>query len=195
MDERQPDVRASDRERREVDALLRAALDEGALTLTEYDERAARCWGARTRAELAALTADLPQPAPAPVAVPSASGSGVARRTGRGLLAVIVAGGALFAGYQVVGAPDGASVFGNRVMQIGDGQDRVETGVLFGRTEIVVPDDVRVRTAGTLVFGRMDCELACEGGPGLREVVVDADGAFGSVEIVRPGERDPGDDG
>lgn len=42
-------MRVGDRERGEVDAHLRDALADGVLTLTEYDERAAVCWAARTR--------------------------------------------------------------------------------------------------------------------------------------------------
>ena len=59
-----PEKRIGDRERREVDAQLRQAHDDGVLTLTEYDERVALCWAARTRGDLDALTRDLPDPAP-----------------------------------------------------------------------------------------------------------------------------------
>jgi hypothetical protein len=51
VDEPRPELekRIGDRERREVDAHLRQAHDDGVLTLTEYDERVAQCWAARTR--------------------------------------------------------------------------------------------------------------------------------------------------
>lgn len=62
-------MRAADSDRERVAGQLRSAHDEGRLTLTEYDERVGQAWAARTYAELAALTADLPQsqarPAPA----------------------------------------------------------------------------------------------------------------------------------
>jgi len=68
-----PEKRIGDRERREVDARLREAHDDGVLTLGEYDERAARCWAARTGSDLDALTRDLPDPAPVePTADPAA---------------------------------------------------------------------------------------------------------------------------
>lgn len=60
MGEVLPEVRVGDRERGDVDALLQAALSDGALDLSEYDERAARCWAARTRSELDVLLRDLP---------------------------------------------------------------------------------------------------------------------------------------
>lgn len=197
MDESLPEVRVGDRERRDVDDRLRAALDDGVLTLSEYDERAGRCWAARTRGDLDALTQDLPIRAsaePVPVAVPKAtapvSGPRVGRRVVGGLIAAAVIGGVLYLGGHVAGADDAVSVFSSRVVQVTPGQDRVEVGMVFGSVEVVVPDDVRVRPTGTLVFGSLDCDLACGDGNGLREVVLQADGAFGSVDVVRQSERD-----
>lgn len=53
-------MRVGDRERQQVDDLLRAALADGVLTLIEYEDRAGRCWGARTRPELDEVVRDLP---------------------------------------------------------------------------------------------------------------------------------------
>jgi hypothetical protein len=55
-------VRASDAERARVVDLLRDASTQGRLTIAELEERTGRALGARSRAELAALTADLPVP-------------------------------------------------------------------------------------------------------------------------------------
>ena len=60
------DLRVSDAERSEVQDRLRRAHDEGRLDLVEFDERVRTLWAARTRGELARLTADLPAPPPAP---------------------------------------------------------------------------------------------------------------------------------
>jgi hypothetical protein len=307
-----PEVRVGDRERREVDARLQAALADGVLTLGEYDERAGQCWAARTRSELDVLLRDLPEPhPPAPAArgevrprrvlavmsedttdAPLAAGQGVTAtavmgtarvdlrredlprevhvtatavmgevtvhvppgstvhlsgfavmgerkvRTGapepsgpvvhvhgtavmgtvqvddrlrsggllpavRGagqphvrhrsrwrlgaLVPVVVAAGVLYGGAQVVTAEDGATVFGSRTVQVGPDQREVELGVLFGSVEVVVPDGVRVRTAGSVVFGSVDCEQACSGA-GPAEVVVRTTGGFGSVEIATESE-------
>ena len=38
------------------------------------------------------------------------------------------------------------------------------------------------------MFGGTDCDAACDG-TGTRIVTVDARGAFGSVDVVRQGER------
>ena len=61
------DLRVSDAERTEAQDRLRRAHDEGRLDLVEFDERVRTLWAARTRGELARVTADLPPPPPVPV--------------------------------------------------------------------------------------------------------------------------------
>ncbi|MDT7608248.1 MAG: hypothetical protein QOG96_2751, partial [Pseudonocardiales bacterium] len=70
------ELRAADSDRERVVERLRRANDEGRIDLFEFDERAAAAYAARTYAELAPLTADLPEPGPLPIgsrarAVPS----------------------------------------------------------------------------------------------------------------------------
>jgi Domain of unknown function (DUF1707) len=194
VDEPAPEKRIGDRERREVDERLQQAHGDGVLTLTEYDERSARCWAARTRSELDAITRDLPEPlaAPAPTPVPAPVPVPAARHRPHGarraVVGAAVLGVALFGAGQVATAQDASAVFGHRVVQLAPGQDRVEVGVLFGNVEVVVPDDARVGTGGTILFGSSDCDAACDGS-GTRAVTVDASGGFGSVDVVRQGER------
>ncbi|MFH8567273.1 DUF1707 domain-containing protein [Streptomyces sp. NPDC017993] len=59
-----PAVRVSDRDRDEALGVLAAALTEGRLDQHEHEIRSKRALQARTAAELAALSADLPAPAP-----------------------------------------------------------------------------------------------------------------------------------
>ncbi len=200
--DRRPELRIGDAERRAVDTRLQQAHADGRLTLIEYDERAAQCWAARSQSELDALTVDLPpdttaQTMPA-TAVPDRAPqrgnrlNGIANTLG----SVAVIGVLAFAGISILGADDGAAVFGSRPVTVGS-QDRVEVGVLFGRSEIVVPDDVYVRPAGTMIFGSVDCDAACRPkAPGAREVVVDGTGAFGKVEVLTETEKrtQPADD-
>jgi hypothetical protein len=59
-------IRVTDAEREAVAERLRQAHDEGSLDLNEFDDRTARLYGdAKTRGDLAAITADLPAPASA----------------------------------------------------------------------------------------------------------------------------------
>lgn len=62
----QPDdfsMRVSDAEREAVAERLRVALDEGRITLVEYDDRLRAAYAAAVRADLVPLTGDLPEPA------------------------------------------------------------------------------------------------------------------------------------
>jgi hypothetical protein len=104
------------------------------------------------------------------------------------VIGAVVLGVVLFGGAQVARADDGSAVFGSRVVQLAPGQDRVDVGVLFGNVEIVVPDDARVGTTGTIIFGSTDCDAACDGS-GTQAVTVGASGGFGSVDVVRQSER------
>lgn len=54
------ELRAADADRARAAARLRVALDEGRLTLTEYDERLQQAYAAKTYGELDSLFADLP---------------------------------------------------------------------------------------------------------------------------------------
>ena len=199
MDEPRPELRIGDRERRAVDAHLQQAHADGVLTLTEYDERAAQCWAARTRSELDPLVHDLPPYRPeagaeAPtVAVPAKTdhdegggGKTLGQRLAGGVAGVAIAGAALFFGAQVVTAADGMAVMGSREVTVGPEQNEVEVGALFGNVKVVVPEGMRARVSGPVVFGSSECGLACTG-PG-REVAVDVTSMFGSVDVVRPGE-------
>ena len=62
------ELRASDADRSAVAQRLQTAVDEGRLTLTDYDERLQQTYASRTYGELARVTADLPAP---PAAVPA----------------------------------------------------------------------------------------------------------------------------
>jgi hypothetical protein len=88
------EMRAGDADRKAVADQLKAALDEGRLDLSEYDERIQRAYGAKTFGDLNGLLDDLPgtvpvarsqiQPATAPAApVPQGvTGGQVARWVG-----------------------------------------------------------------------------------------------------------------
>ena len=194
-----------DRERAETDTRLRAAHDEGLLTLVEYDERSRECFAARFRRDLDALVVDLPgastppptggpprvdttkaspAPAPAPPSPPPERHDGHGRRgLGRFVpLAVVVAAVAIV-GPGVLGADQGAAIFGSRTVSATSGD--VGVGVLFGSATVIVPDGTRVTTSGLMLFGSTDCDQACSAPlpPNAPQVAVSGRGAFGSVEV------------
>lgn len=68
--ERESQLRASNADRETAARRLRVALADGALEIDEFDERLRAAYEAKTHAELARLTGDLPAPAPDTVDVP-----------------------------------------------------------------------------------------------------------------------------
>jgi Domain of unknown function (DUF1707) len=55
-------LRAADADRQQIADQLKGALDEGRLSLHEYDDRVAAAYAARTYAELLVIVQDLPRP-------------------------------------------------------------------------------------------------------------------------------------
>ncbi|WP_433724788.1 DUF1707 SHOCT-like domain-containing protein [Actinoplanes sp. CA-051413] len=55
-------LRAADADRHKIADQLKTALDEGRLSLDEYDDRVRQAYAARTYAELLIIVADLPRP-------------------------------------------------------------------------------------------------------------------------------------
>lgn len=130
-------MRIGDRERRALDAHLQQAHADGVLTLSEYDERAAQCWAARTQSDLDVLVRDLPPYRPNPddeptVAVaspesdPAPPAKSFGQRVGGSLVGIAAIGALIFIGSHVVTADDGAAIFGNRQITVAPGQERVE---------------------------------------------------------------------
>lgn len=100
------ELRAADTDRTAVAEILGRALHEGRLTVTEYDERLAAAYAARTHADLAVLTADLPTPASEPaarVAYGSCGGNGDLRQAWRGYLTVALIVWAVYLASSVAG--------------------------------------------------------------------------------------------
>src|SRR6516165_7367569 len=83
-------LRASDSEREQVICLLQTAFVQERLTKDEFDARVGRTLTSRTRAELAALSADIPAAlmAAPPLRRPAESGSGKAAAAVLGSIAV-----------------------------------------------------------------------------------------------------------
>ncbi len=76
-------MRAGDTDRKAVADQLKAALDEGRLDLTEYDERLQRTYAAKTFGDLGGLLDDLPGTVPAGAAQVQPAAPASAPVTGR----------------------------------------------------------------------------------------------------------------
>ncbi|WP_084463896.1 DUF1707 SHOCT-like domain-containing protein [Microtetraspora fusca] len=150
-------MRASDAEREAVVERLREASVDGRLTLAELTERTEAAYLARTHAELAQLTADLPGGAPAPAhqpAAPAPSGGGKLRKW-----IVAVMGDAKRQGTWRIDQEIGAvCVMGDVTLDLREAEVRSNTidivaTCVMGDVKIIVPDGVDVELSGMTIMG------------------------------------------
>lgn len=143
-------MRVSDEDRLRTVELLGEHAAAGRLTLGELEERIGRAYEATTRAELAALTADLPGTETPPPT----------RRVTRWLVAVM--GGSRrttrrrLAGRVNVVAFMGGDDIDLREAEIEGGELVINVFCCMGGTDIYLPDTVDVEVTGFAIFGAND---------------------------------------
>jgi hypothetical protein len=187
------ELRASDADRGAVVGRLQAALAEGRITVEEFSERSAAAYAARTQAELAPLTRDLPAAGlPEPHApVPHAPVPAGARPDAASPV-VAVFGGAVRRGRWLPARREKAvAVFGGveldyRDAPIGPEPLALQAVAVFGGVQVTVPPGVRVEMTGFALFGGRQVQGG-EAGPGAPVLRVHAVAVFGGVEVrTRP---------
>jgi Domain of unknown function (DUF1707) len=191
------EIRASDAERGAVVQQLQVALAEGRITVDEFTERSAAAQAARTHADLAPLTRDLPVPGRAHhVPGPPAARPGPAvDRPDSAVPVVAVFGGARRKGRWVPARSErAAAVFGGveldyRGAALGSETLELRALALFGGVDVTVPDDVHVELTGFALFGGRDVGggVGVAAGPGSPVLRVHALALFGGVTVkARP---------
>ena len=172
--------RASDAEREEVVVRLRDASAEGRLTLEELADRTALAYTARSHAELARLTDDLPAAAAPPSRRKPVRWSvvviGDVKRRGRWRIA----------GHTTVVMLIGDCELDLRQAEL-DGEEATVTVVqVIGDTTIVVPRHVDVELSGLLLIGEKSDEGPAEDtAPSAPRVRVRVFGLIGELKVVR----------
>ena len=83
-------LRAADADRHKIADQLKTALDEGRLSLGEYDDRVRQAYAARTYAELLIIVADLPRPGVSAAEVSARQAAEVRRAERRLPMALLV---------------------------------------------------------------------------------------------------------
>ncbi|MDG4767563.1 DUF1707 domain-containing protein [Solwaraspora sp. WMMD406] len=206
-------LRVSDAEREQVVELLGQATTEGRLTLDEYADRATEAHQAKTRGELARLTADLPltHPDPAGGALPAVSPAPLlsplsTRGAGRTPVPssasepastermVAIFGDEIRKGHWLVPERvEARAIFGDCKIELQDAQlqhqvTTIEATAIFGAVTVYVPEGVDVRMSGTAAFGEKKIKLKTPPRPGAPVVQVVCNVIFGTV-TVRPPKR------
>lgn len=185
--------RASHADRDEVVEQLRVAAGDGRLTMAELDERVDAAFAARTYAELASLTADLPDqrsgatPAVRPGAVPARVSGQPGRRWTLALFS-----GPERSGRWVVGSRHNAgAVMGSvdldlREAQFESAEVRIRAFALMGGVDVVVPDDCMLDAGGFALMGGFDeSDKGAPAPPGAPVVRVRGFALMGGIDVRR----------
>ena len=171
-----PDELIGDLERQQEIERLRQCTSDGRLTLDEFAERVGEVYAARTWAELARPTADLPALAAAPPLTERTSAIGVfsgARQCGR---------------WRPAQSFDAVAVFGSAQIDLCDAvvdHDLViRAWAIVGGIEILGPEGVHVGLGGFAVFGSRDYRVK-KGPvrPGMPVVRVETRAVLGGVTV------------
>lgn len=172
-----PDELIGDVERQhEVDRLRQCTAD-GRLTLDEFAERVGEVYAARTFAELARPTADLPAIPPPSLLPERTSAVGVfsgARQAGR---------------WRPAPSFDAVAVFGSAQIDLCDAQVDgnldIRAWAVFGGIEVLVPEGVHVEMGGFAFLGGRDFRRVHSATmrPGVPIIRVDCRAVLGGVTV------------
>lgn len=198
-------MRASDSDRERIVEILREAVAEGRLDLSELDERVGQAYAARTYGELEPLVADLPVAGAVPV---PAVRPAVAREPGaldgavdRGGLQASTTAVAVMSGFErkgrwAVGSTFNAVAFwGGGLIDLREadftaGHVRINAYAVMGGIEIIVPEHAHVDVSGIGVMGGFDGPRSAAPVGGGPTVVVAGLAFWGGVSV----ERKPSDE-
>lgn len=189
-------MRVSDRDREQAAEVLREAAGHGRITMDELDERLERAYAAKTYADLATVTRDLPQPGQVPgVARPAA----VSRIGGtpRSKFSVAIMSGARRMGRWVLPRTYvGVAVMGGieldlREAQFSEPEVTIHAYTLMGGIEITVPEDIDVDVSGVAFMGGFDHNASGPGVPGAPRLRVIGFALMGGVDVRRKPLKKP----
>jgi len=197
-------LRVSDSDREQAAEVLREAAAQGRISLDELDERLESAYAAKTYADLAAVTHDLPQSGRMPV--PPVQGATQISRVGGtpgAKFSVAIMSGARRMGRWVVPrtyvsvAVMGGVELDLREAQFSEPVVTLHAYTVMGGIQITVPEDVDVDVSGLAFMGGFDHNASGPGVPGAPQVRVLGFALMGGVEVrrkalkKRPGKGGP----
>lgn len=187
---RDSSLQAADDDRIQVAQLLTDAAAQGRLNLTEYEDRLAKAYAAKTYVELDMLSADLPGVAntrrgackPAPSTVLLAIMSGFERR-GRWNVPRKLTTFTLW----------GGGVIDLRYADFTSAEVDIRAYSVMGGQTILLPPEVNVAIRGTGVMGAFSHHVSESGTPGAPRINIKGFSLWGSVGIKRKQRRNQTD--
>ncbi|MFF0680722.1 DUF1707 domain-containing protein [Streptomyces tendae] len=196
-----PELRASDADRERVAEVLRDALAEGRLDMSEFEERLDATYKARTYGELAPITRDLPvgevaaTPRVSMTKEPERDGGWAGRVTGgegSSTWAVAVMSGFQRKGRWTVPRRFNSFAFWGggdidlREADFAAGEVVINCVAIMGGVNVIVPPGVEVIVRGIGIMGGFDhSEEGVPGDPGAPRVIVTGFAFWGGVGVER----------
>jgi hypothetical protein len=180
----------SDADREQAAEVLREAAGQGRISMDELDERLELAYGAKTYADLATVTHDLPKAA----VVPGPAGAVPATRIGgtpRSKVSVAILSGARRLGSWVVPqrytavAVMGGIELDLREAQFSEPEVTLHAYTFMGGIQITVPEDIDVDVSGIAFMGGFDHDASGPGVPGAPRLKVIGFAMMGGVEVRR----------
>jgi len=187
-------MRVSDSDREQAADVLREAAGHGRISMDELDERLELAYAAKTYADLATVTRDLPRPVQAPGPVQPAMAERIGG-TPRSKFSVAILSGARRKGRWVVPRNYvGVAVMGGieldlREAQFSEPEVTIHAYTLMGGIEITVPEDVDVDVSGIAFMGGFDHNASGPGVPGAPRVRVIGFALMGGVDVRRKPQK------
>ena len=180
--------RVADADRDRTIAQLREHVVEGRLTLDEFSERVGLALQARTRGDLVAVMADLPQAAATSRSLPDAVETPAGPRRGHWHIAVM-SGHRTRGRWRISGKTHAVAVMGGCELDLRraelDGPEIEITAVAFwGGIDILVPEGFDVELQGFSFMGGRDLKLRdVPLVPGSPRIVVRAYAVMGGIDV------------
>ncbi|MFI0348996.1 DUF1707 domain-containing protein [Actinomadura sp. 9N407] len=189
------EMRASDTDRDQVAHILRDAAGDGRLTLEELDDRLSAVYAAKTYAELAPLTRDLPVPGtvtPAPSFSPATGGADAPSwKTGVAIMAEFQRQGVWTVPEKFTAfAFWGGGKIDLREARFATGEVRIRAFAIMGGIDVIAPDDMTVHVKGIGIMGGFDQRASGPGEPGSPRVVVSGFSFWGGVNVKRKARKE-----
>ena len=186
-------TRAADTDRIQVAQLLTDAAAAGRLPMDEYEDRLAKAYAAKTRADLTRLSRDLPGK------VNCSGSSGAGRPAPSTVLLAIMSGFERRGRWNVPKKLTTFALFGSGVVDLRYADFtapdvEVHSYSIFGGQTILVPPEVNVDVDGVGVMGNFDQSVKGDGTDGAPRVHVTGFSLWGNVSIKRRKRRKNNDE-